>query len=100
MTTPADDREEPAEPMLFSEDEASAGEAEPQAEGAPAELSGNDALIAGLMADSGEADRDAGRLTLARFASRAYLDYAISVVTDRADRAETPKSKCKKNRSA
>ena len=84
MTTPADDREDPAEPMLFSEDEASAGEAEPQAEGAPAELSGNDALIAGLMADSGEADRDAGRLTLARFASRAYLDYAISVVTDRA----------------
>ena len=29
-------------------------------------------------------EKDEGKLTLARFASRAYLDYAISVVTDRA----------------
>lgn len=42
------------------------------------------ALMGRFMGETEADERDEGRLTLARFASRAYLDYAISVVTDRA----------------
>lgn len=57
-----------------------AGDAEEAAE-APADAL---ELVGQFMGETEADERDAGELTLARFASRAYLDYAISVVTDRA----------------
>lgn len=56
-----------------------AADAEDGKEAAPDALS-----LMGDLLGGAEADREQGELTLARFASRAYLDYAISVVTDRA----------------
>ena len=41
-------------------------------------------LMGQFLGEDETDEKDEGKLTLARFASRAYLDYAISVVTDRA----------------
>ena len=73
------DKEElPGEEAGFFEDE-------PLPEQAGAEQAAPDALsLMGGLLGGAEADREKGELSLARFASRAYLDYAISVVTDRA----------------
>lgn len=76
----------PEEDALQSEDEEAPAEEDSAQEESGEESPEPGALevMGGLLGEDETDEKDEGRLTLARFASRAYLDYAISVVTDRA----------------
>ncbi len=71
---------------MFEEDvsEEQTSEIKEAASDEKTEAGGALSLVGKFLGESESDEKEEGRLTLARFASRAYLDYAISVVTDRA----------------
>lgn len=80
MTTKDDQTQPDAQALAAGAEKPAESQAPGQKDAQPDALE----LMGRFMGETEADERDEGRLTLARFASRAYLDYAISVVTDRA----------------